>query len=117
MPKEIQTAWLSEERKGGIPDGGPWHKVEKDLVWAMMVLTRVTKTTCHVISTILVFISYTIIPALKNPTLLLYFVYSYHFCCYNPYFFTFYILHLTCHANGLKGGEDRDDTWLEVIHL
>src|SRR6218665_3563772 len=43
MLKEIQTARLSEERKGGQREG---PMVAKDLVWAMVVLTCGRKRTC-----------------------------------------------------------------------
>ena len=41
MQKEIQTARLGEEEKGGHSRGGPNGGM--GLVWAMVVLTRRTK--------------------------------------------------------------------------
>ena len=46
MLKEIQTAWLSEERKEGH-SGGRAHGGKGTIVWAMVVLTRGTKRTCQ----------------------------------------------------------------------
>ena len=55
MVKEIQTARLSQDRKGAFPEGREEGRafqreglmVARDLVWVMVILTRGTKRTCQ----------------------------------------------------------------------